>query len=333
MLNLDPILAGNYLTISCFISFLFPALLILFEQIRMGTKIPRGIRLEVIRNWLQGKTRDQIAEEVHIGAGTVSGIIKEYRSGDFDADLLREVALNLKNTGLDIRSFAPLVRLRVILEEKEWILGVRPGLNKEGKDELDGAVENNMESLIMSIEVFCYKEGLSAREFFDCVHSMYVTAEKLDIPLESFPNYIDEVNAQIENLLEQIKYIESEKQIALEKSHTTEKILEEFSISRSKFDENQQLKQKLEQVTKERDEYKITLDHERIWNRKTQENMWSILVSELDKANKDLGSNQALTPKNLKEMVMDVYYYPSKNVDIIRELSERHNGNTKRKAE
>ena len=61
--------------------------------------------------------------------------------------------------------------------------------------------------------------------------------------------------------------------------------------------------------------------------------MWSILVSELDKANKDLGSNQALTPKNLKEMVMDVYYYPSKNVDIIRELSERHNGNTKRKAE
>jgi hypothetical protein len=103
MLNLDPILAGNYLTISCFISFLFPALLILFEQIRMGTKIPRGIRLEVIRNWLQGKTRDQIAEEVHIGAGTVSGIIKEYRSGDFDADLLREVALNLKNTGLDIR--------------------------------------------------------------------------------------------------------------------------------------------------------------------------------------------------------------------------------------
>jgi hypothetical protein len=82
------------------------------------------IRLEVIRNWLQGKTRDQIAYEVHIGAGTVSGIIKEYRSGDLDADLLREVALNLKNTGLDILSFASLVRLRAILKEKEWILGV-----------------------------------------------------------------------------------------------------------------------------------------------------------------------------------------------------------------
>jgi hypothetical protein len=115
----------------------------------------------------------------------------------------------------------------------------------------------------------------------------------------SFPNYIDELKAQIENLLEQIKYFESEKQIALEKSHTTEKILEEFSISRPKFDENQQLKQKLEQVTKERDEYKITLDHERIWNRKTEEHMWSILVSELDKANKDLGS-PSVNPKKSK---------------------------------
>jgi hypothetical protein len=299
----------------------------------MGTKIPMEIRLEVIRNWLQGKTRDQIAYEVHIGAGTVSGIIKEYRSGDLDADLLREVALNLKNTGLDILSFAPLVRLRAILKEKEWILGVWPGQNKEDDDELDQVPEKKMESLIMSIEVFCYKENLSVKQFFDCVHTMYLTAEKLDIPLESFPNHIEEQKAQIENLSEQIKYFELEKQIALDKSHTTEKKLEEFSMSRPIFDENQELKKKLEQVTKERDEYKTDLDHERVWNRKTLEHEWSILVPELDKANKDLDLNQALTPKNLKEMVMNVYHYPSTNVDIIRELREHHIGNTKGKAE
>lgn len=297
----------------------------------MGTKIPREIRLEVIRNWLQGKTRDQIAYEVHIGAGTVSGIIKEYRSGDLDADLLREVALNLKNTGLDILSFASLVRLRAILKEKEWILGVWPGQNKEDDDELDQAPEKKMESLIMSIEVFCYKENLSVKQFFDFVHTMYLTAEKLDIPLESFPNHIEEQKAQIENLSEQIKYFKSEKQIALENYQTTEERLEEFRMSRPMFEEGQQLKQKLEQVTKERDEYKIDLDHERIWNRKTREHEWSILVPELDKANKDLGSNQALTPKNLKEMVMNVYHYPSTNVDIIRELRECRIGNTKGK--
>ena len=43
----------------------------------MGSKIPRPVRLEVIRKWLQGQSRDQIANEVGIGAGNVSGIVKE----------------------------------------------------------------------------------------------------------------------------------------------------------------------------------------------------------------------------------------------------------------
>jgi len=47
----------------------------------MGARIPREIRLDVIRKWLQGRSRDQIANEVTIGAGTVSTIIKEYRIG------------------------------------------------------------------------------------------------------------------------------------------------------------------------------------------------------------------------------------------------------------
>jgi hypothetical protein len=77
----------------------------------MGAKIPREIRLEVINGWLQGKSRDQIANEVHIGDGTVSSIIKECRRGDPDFDLLREVALGLKNKGLNVESFAALIRL------------------------------------------------------------------------------------------------------------------------------------------------------------------------------------------------------------------------------
>ena len=95
----------------------------------MGGKIPREIRLQVIRKWLEGESRDLIAHQLHIGAGTVSGIIKEFRREDFDADLLRQVALNLKDRGLDVQSFAPLVRLRHVLEEVGWISGV--GLGQE----------------------------------------------------------------------------------------------------------------------------------------------------------------------------------------------------------
>jgi len=41
----------------------------------MGRKIPEPIRIEIIRQWLQGKSRDLIATENNIGTGTVSEII------------------------------------------------------------------------------------------------------------------------------------------------------------------------------------------------------------------------------------------------------------------
>jgi hypothetical protein len=309
----------------------------------MGSKIPREIRLQAIRKWLEGKTRDQIAHELEIGSGTVGEIIKEYRRGDLDADLLREVALNLKDRRLDIQSFAPLVRLREVLEQKEWLQGVRPGQQQEEENyddnDIDRFVEKKMESFIVTIEVFCFKHNLPLRQFFDLVYNLYLAAEEFDIPLESFPSHIEEMKARIENLLEQIRYFESEKQIALERSQTTERLLEEFNRSRPMFDENQKLKQKLEQVEKERDKYKMELDHERIWKRKEEEYEWSIPVPELDKVNKDLGSRTGpyseqvlLNPKYLKERLMDVYHHPSKYVEVIGKLMGQHNVNTKRKA-
>ena len=309
----------------------------------MGSKILREIRPQAIRKWLEGKTRDQIAGELEIGSGTVSEIVKEYRRGDLDADLLREVALNLKNSGLDIQSFAPLVRLREVLEQKEWLQGVRPGQQQEEENDddndIDRFVEKKIESLIVTIEVFCFKHNLPLRQFFDLVYNLYLAAEKLDIPLESFPSHIEELKARIENLLEKIRYFESEKQIALERSQTTERLLEEFNRSRLMFDENQKLEQKLEQVTKERDKYKMELDHERIWKRKEEEYEWSIPVPELDKVNKDLGSRTGpyseqvlLNRKYLKETLMDVYHHPSKYVEVIGKLMGQHNVKKQRKA-
>jgi hypothetical protein len=59
--------------------------------------------------------------------------------------LLRQVALNLKDRGLDIQSFAPLVRLRHVLEEEVgWILsGV--GL---GQGVTEGKKRNEMKNMV-----------------------------------------------------------------------------------------------------------------------------------------------------------------------------------------
>ena len=200
----------------------------------MGSKIPKPIKIEVIRKWLQGKSRDQIANEVQIGDGTVSGIVKEYRRDDPEFDLLREVSLNLVNRGMKVESFAALIRLREVLEEKEWLLDVRPGeeerMEKREEDyiyDLDQVTEKKMESLIVSLEVFCFKQNLSTKQFFDSIYRMYWAVDKLNIPLENFPEYIEQLKVKKDNLIDQIQQLESEKQISLESYHTTKKGLEE----------------------------------------------------------------------------------------------------------
>jgi hypothetical protein len=132
---------------------------------------------------------------------------------------------------MKVESFAALIRLREVLGEKEWLLDVRPGEWKEGEGEeddiydLDQVSEKKMESLIVSLEVFCFKQNLSAKQFFDSIYKMYWAADKLNIPLENFPEYIEQLKVKKDNLIDQIQQIESEKQISLESYHTTKKDL------------------------------------------------------------------------------------------------------------
>jgi DNA-directed RNA polymerase specialized sigma24 family protein len=51
----------------------------------------------IIQYWLQGKTRDEIAQAFGTSQGTVSNIIAKFRKklGNYDADALRELAKEL----------------------------------------------------------------------------------------------------------------------------------------------------------------------------------------------------------------------------------------------
>jgi DNA-binding CsgD family transcriptional regulator len=48
----------------------------------MEPKVPIAIRQQVIKRWLQGTPKDQIAKYNGIGAGTVSAIIKDTKQKD-----------------------------------------------------------------------------------------------------------------------------------------------------------------------------------------------------------------------------------------------------------
>lgn len=137
----------------------------------MGGSIPRTIKVEVIRKWLQGETRDQIAQELDIGAGTVSNVVQECRQNDLEFDLMRQVAVKLKNQGDSIESFGSLVRVRERL--RGLLLDSIPTTMREDDREVRqkgqaalNILEDKIESLIVALEEFCFKRNLSIKEFF-----------------------------------------------------------------------------------------------------------------------------------------------------------------------
>ena len=61
----------------------------------MPAAIDTRVKKQVINQWLSGDSRDRIAADNDIGAGTVSNIINEWKKGVDDADYksIRELAV------------------------------------------------------------------------------------------------------------------------------------------------------------------------------------------------------------------------------------------------
>jgi hypothetical protein len=112
----------------------------------------------------------------------------------------------------------------------------------------------------------------------------------------------------------------------LQDHNVTINTLREYERNKPLADNLTATKRELEKVKKERDSYRKGLEHDRFWKRKEEQYTWSVLATEYDKANRDLGfgTNNHLNAGNLKNMVMDVYYYPSKYVQAMNTYNLEH---------
>ena len=83
----------------------------------MGQKVPSTIKEQVIKDWLQAKPRNKIADSLAISAGSVTNIINEVKRDSIkDIDLLRAVAVLLKKNNLDLTHLALSIKLKNKLE-------------------------------------------------------------------------------------------------------------------------------------------------------------------------------------------------------------------------
>jgi hypothetical protein len=286
----------------------------------MGGRIPQPIKLEVIRRWLREDSRDEIAKDLDIGAGTVSGIIHEYRHDDADFELLRGVAVELRDRGLQVKELTPLFRLKSLLEEKEVQLEIDPS------DNLFSAYKK-FESIIVTLEVLCFKHGAPMDRFFELIRELYLQLDSLGISLDRLPEYL-------EGQIKEIVRLQTEIQNEVERKGATMNLLRDYQANmpafRSAIDE-------VEKVTKERNLCQSKLDyfreqyHQIVWKEKEEEYEWYTNPEEVNKAKKELSSQiggdhyaSRLSNPGLKRIVLDLYRRPGKYVEAIRKVIDNY---------
>ena len=286
----------------------------------MRPKIPEDIRRNVINEWLRGLSRDEVAKNSGIGAGTVSAIIKEAMQNDSEFDLQRHVGVMLKKeNNLDIRSFAVLIRIRNKLITE---MGLN---NDDEKIKLEVQVqelEHKIETLIVNLAVVCFKRGLSIDKFVDVIEDMSSLEDKVKIPLDQLPNQLLQQQRHIESKEKEVQEIKLKKTLLLNDYHTTVNILEEYTRNRPAFEKYIKLKEELEEFKRDRKgllNYIARLEI-KIWMMKYD---WSTPTDDIDFINNDYNSRSKLTGEQLLKMAKDLVNRPRKYIDIIISLKER----------
>ena len=286
----------------------------------MRSKIPEPVRRNVINGWLHGLSRDEIAKNNGIGAGTVSAIIKEAMQNDSEFDLQRQVGVMLKKEdNLDIRSFAVLIRIRNKLITE---MGLNNDDEKIKSEVQVQELEHKIETLIVNLAVVCFKRGLSIDEFVDVIEDMSSLEDKVKIPLDQLPNQLLQQQRQLESKEKEIQEIKLKKTVLLNDHHTTVNILEEYTRNRPAFERYIKLKEELEELKRERKRLlnNIAELQLKIW---MMNYSWSSPTSDIDIINSHYNSHCRLTAKELLDMVRDLVNHPRKYVDIIISLQKR----------
>jgi hypothetical protein len=180
-----------------------------YSTLYMQPPIGDATKSEVIEEYLRGKNRDPIASDLRLGTGTVSKIIKEWKSGlDYpNADDLRELVVRLRKIGISASRYAEGARIASYL--------VKLGINDE-----------DFSQFVSKIYDSCKKIDLQPDKVAYLLKLLHEIPES--VPPEQFQEYIELQKTQIQMSKEEIERLQlkirDEKRnlaVALEEQGTT----------------------------------------------------------------------------------------------------------------
>ena len=275
----------------------------------MSNPIPHKTKVQVLHQWIQGIPRDRIAENNDIGRGTVSNIIKQFKTTVPDIDLMRETALQIKKEDLEIFTYAASIRLRRLLEQ----------LN---------ITEDQVENLLEEISIYCFKQQISPKDFVLKINEVSDLAMDLQTPIHKLPSFVNQLSSHKGKLEREIankkqeynqvikeneKYVD-ELQEFRAKKHLLPKLNEMQQLLNSKINTLDLAIKESSDLAKENYQLKAILAKD------------DILPYEFTEANKKLvlsGDNKPLDKKEIAAIVYELYYYPSDHINIIKTMRQR----------
>jgi hypothetical protein len=140
-------------------------------------------RGNVVREWISGFPRDQIAEHTGIGAGTVSSIIANYKAGldDLDFDSIRQLAVEARQHNWNFADLASHARLYNYFLKS-------------------GTAEDKIESFISNVS----SNDISPEKMIELVYQLYEISKVESIPLDQVSAYIGKKLEEKQKIDEQI---------------------------------------------------------------------------------------------------------------------------------
>jgi len=272
----------------------------------MGIRTPHAVKARVLKEWIQGISRDQIAANNEIGAGTVTSIIQQTKNNHpyYDIDLIRELALKLKKENLDLNYFASAVRLKKVLDRLEM-------------------TEENVEAFLEKINIHCFKKNINKKEFISKIDEVWKIVKRLDVSIFNIPIYIEKLKKELSDLEKATMIKESQIKQKTQEYNTTIEDLKKYRLNKPLVDKINILESKL--LDKDIENYKLK---EELLECQAKflvlPNSKSISESEFIDANKRLPENNPMDMKELSKITDEIYYYPGRNVDIIKLMRERY---------
>jgi hypothetical protein len=135
----------------------------------MPAPIDEIVKRRVVQQWLAGEAREKIIADNNIGAGTVSIIVDDYKTGldNFDLDSFRELTLEAKKRGMSPSDLASFFRLFNFFRGS-------------------GAKENEVESFITNINSGYITQGKA----IELVNQIYDISKSESVSPDQLPDYI-----------------------------------------------------------------------------------------------------------------------------------------------